>query len=313
MKWIKRGHIFKPNGLFNWSDSYAQIPRPLILKDKIRIFYATRYFDNLNLPVSQTSYIDVDKQELSKILYISDKPSLPLGDVGSFSHFGIHPTMLIEHDNKLLFFYQGWNRSVKVPYETWIGLAISNDYGHSFTKQGNRPIIDKSIEDPLFINGVYIYKNTNHFVMWYSSGLKWVEYNNKQEAIYLIKQAISYDLLNWEKNNNTCIPSKFENECQNSATVIKIEEKYHMWFCYRYGLDFRNVNRGYRIGYAFSYDLINWCRDDSAAGIDVSDNDSWDSQMICYPYVFEVDGRFLMLYSGNFFGKDGFGYAELEL
>ena len=69
MKWLKRGHIFKPKNEFDWSMNYAQIPRPLILQDRIRIFYATRYYDANNLPISQTSYIDVDKINLTKVLY----------------------------------------------------------------------------------------------------------------------------------------------------------------------------------------------------------------------------------------------------
>ena len=84
-----------------------------------------------------------------------------------------------------------------------------------------------------------------------------------------------------------------------------------MWFCYRPALDFRNSSRGYRIGYAFSHDMKEWKRDDSKAGIDISQDESWDSQMICYPYVFTLDNKIIMLYCGNYFGKSGFGYAEL--
>ena len=84
-----------------------------------------------------------------------------------------------------------------------------------------------------------------------------------------------------------------------------------MFFCYRYGLDFRSKENGYRIGYASSIDLINWERDDSKAGIDVSE-EGWDSEMISYPHVFELDGKIYMLYLGNGVGREGFGLAELE-
>jgi hypothetical protein len=33
--------------------------------------------------------------------------------------------------------------------------------------------------------------------------------------------------------------------------------------------------------------------------------------MICYPHIVEVDGRSLMFYCGNYFGREGFGCAEL--
>lgn len=69
--------------------------------------------------------------------------------------------------------------------------------------------------------------------------------------------------------------------------------------------------KGYRIGYATSSDLLNWTRDDARAGIDVSET-GWDAEMISYPHVFELDGRTLMLYLGNQVGRAGFGLAELE-
>jgi hypothetical protein len=84
-----------------------------------------------------------------------------------------------------------------------------------------------------------------------------------------------------------------------------------MFFCYRHGLNFRGREKGYRIGYASSIDLINWTREDDKVGIDVSD-EGWDSEMISYPHVFELDGKINMFYLGNQVGKYGFGMAELS-
>ena len=38
----------------------------------------------------------------------------------------------------------------------------------------------------------------------------------------------------------------------------------------------------------------------------------WDSDMQCYPHVFECDRRTYLLYNGNEFGRHGFGAAVLE-
>ena len=85
-----------------------------------------------------------------------------------------------------------------------------------------------------------------------------------------------------------------------------------MYFCYRDAFGFRHDrSRSYRIGYACSFDLVNWKRNDNLAGIDVSDH-GWDSEMICYPHVFECNNNVYMLYNGNDFGKYGFGLAVLE-
>ena len=84
-----------------------------------------------------------------------------------------------------------------------------------------------------------------------------------------------------------------------------------MYFCFRQATDFLgNAKRGYRLAYAWSDDLINWTRDDENAGISFSDN-GWDSEMMCYPHIFQCDGKVYLLYNGNEFGKHGFGIAEL--
>ena len=38
----------------------------------------------------------------------------------------------------------------------------------------------------------------------------------------------------------------------------------------------------------------------------------WDSKMIAYPHVTQIGNKYYMFYCGNDFGKEGFGYAELE-
>jgi hypothetical protein len=86
---------------------------------------------------------------------------------------------------------------------------------------------------------------------------------------------------------------------------MKDRDGYHMWFSYRSGTGLK-----YRIGYAHSHDSIIWERK-SNSGIDVSIS-GWDSEMICYPFVFDFKGNRYMLYNGNDFGKTGFGLAILE-
>jgi predicted GH43/DUF377 family glycosyl hydrolase len=116
----------------------------------------------------------------------------------------------------------------------------------------------------------------------------------------------------WQKHNKDLIETNVEeDEAQASPDVFFYEGMYHMFFCYRYSKGYRSKEKGYRIGYASSVDLINWVRDDTKAGIDVS-NEGWDSEMISYPHVFELDGKVYMLYLGNQVGRHGFGLAKLE-
>ena len=149
--------------------------------------------------------------------------------------------------------------------------------------------------------------------MFYLSGQRWLQGAEKQESQYLLVHATSPDGIVWNRDPRPVIQPKVEFESQTSAAIIYLENKWHMFFCYRYGLDFRTgKDRGYRIGYASSKDFFNWTLDDSKCGIDVSP-EGWDSEMIAYPHIFKVNNKYVMLYCGNHFGYDGFGYAELEI
>ena len=66
----------------------------------------------------------------------------------------------------------------------------------------------------------------------------------------------------------------------------------------------------YRIRKATSKDGIKWERTKEIE-LDVSES-GWDSEMVCYPYVFEYNGKLYMLYNGNNYGKTGIGLAVLE-
>ena len=67
----------------------------------------------------------------------------------------------------------------------------------------------------------------------------------------------------------------------------------------------------YRIGYAESDDGQTFTRMDEEVGIGVS-QDGWDSDMICYPCVFDLHDMRYMIYCGNEYGKTVFGLAILD-
>jgi hypothetical protein len=63
-------------------------------------------------------------------------------------------------------------------------------------------------------------------------------------------------------------------------------------FCYREATDFRtNKARGYRLGHAWSDDLQTWERDDQACPLPGAAGE-WDSDMQCYPHIFNVMKKF---------------------
>ncbi len=166
-------------------------------------------------------------------------------------------------------------------------------------------------DEPFVLSGPKIRRFNDRWVLFYIAGRKWKMVNGRAEPVYKIRMASSDDGLNWQRENRDLIESRIEeDEAQASPDVIYAGGKYHMFFCYRYSADFRGKAGGYRIGYAHSEDLLHWTRDDSHAGIDVS-AEGWDSEMVAYPHVFELDGKTYMAYLGNGVGRHGFGLAEL--
>ena len=315
MKWIKKGHIFKPNGEFDWSKDYAQVPTPVILKDFYRIFFATRHYSNRNLPISSIGYVDLERNNPNKIFSISEFPVLKHGNLGSFDEFGQMPAEIIKIDEDTHYlYYTGWSRGESTPYITAIGLAVSKDNCKSFQKMYNGPILGINKYDPILVNGPSIVRKDDTYHMFYSSANKWLVENNKKEVFYYVKRATSKNGIDWEINDDLCLNTILEDEVQNTPRVGKVGNEYHMWFCYRKGFNFRNdLHSGYRLGLAISKDLINWNRiPDDLIGIEKSDK-GWDSKMMCYPYLIKEKEKFILFYNGNYFGKEGFGYAELEI
>jgi len=149
--------------------------------------------------------------------------------------------------------------------------------------------------------------------MWYLSCVKWEAYDGKPEPYYHMKYAESQDGINWNRQGIVCIDFKSSDEAGIvSPSLMKENGDYRMWYSYRGVKDYRtSKEHSYRIGYAESFDGIDWTRKDEVVGIDVSQN-GWDSVMVAYPCVYEHKGRKYMLYNGDGFGRSGFGYAVLE-
>jgi len=319
MKWKKLGHIFDPtkwdDGIErHWMKTHSQCTHSLVLKNSVRIYFSCRPENDENgFAKSYTTFLDLDKNDLTKIIRVSDKPIIPLGELGTFDEFAVYPSSSIRHGGKILFYYAGWTRCQSVPFNTSIGLAISEDEGETFKRIGKGPILSADIEEPFVISGPKIRKFNDKWYMFYLSGRKWIDHKGKPEIIYKNRLATSYDGINWERYNKDIIPDILgENECQAGPDVFYKDGLYHMYFVYREGLDFRDSpGRGYKIGYATSKNLFDWERKDSESGIQYS-NLGWDSTMHHYPHVFQLEGKYYMTYNGNDFGKYGFGIAILE-
>ncbi len=307
MNWQKKGLIFKPKGDLNWSLSHAQVPFAFPLEnDIVRIFYATRDKQS----ASSVTFIDVEAGNPSNIIYEHNKPVLQKGSRGSFDDSGTMPSWFIYHDGKLLMYYTAWNKSVEASYRLSIGVAVSIDEGLSFKKLFKGPILDRSINDPIWVGQPCIIKEGNIWRMWYLCCEKIEVINNHPEPFYNVKYAESRDGIKWERNNDICIDFEFGKIDAIGRPCVYIENGiFKMLHSNRKANGYRDQKEAaYRIGYSESKDGIHWNRLDDLVGITKSET-GWDSLMneYCSTYVHK-DIRYL-LYNGNGFGESGFGYA----
>jgi sucrose-6-phosphate hydrolase SacC (GH32 family) len=315
----KLGKIFDPtkHELQNFDCSeFAQSPQAVVFDDFVRIYFSTRKRDEFGLFLSVVRFIDFSK-DFKTIKSFSKKEVIPLGKLGTFDEHGIFPFSPFVQNDKITAFTCGWSRRVSVPVETSTGYVVSEDNGMTFSRIGNGPVLTSSKDEPYLVGDSFVKFFNGKFHMWYIYGSKWIEATENEPVarVYKIAYASSKDGIDWTKDTGKQIISDIidENECQALPTVIFKNGYYHMFFCYRHATDFRtNPQRGYKLGYAFSKDLINWSRQDNLISFESNNESTWDNEMMCYPNLFEMDNEFFLLYNGNYFGKFGFGIAKFK-
>ena len=301
MKWVKKGLIFKPEAQHEWVTTHAMLPvADRISGDRYRIYFSGR--DKLNR--SLTGYVEIDINNPRNILKLSPQPVLGLGSLGAFDDNGVSPTWIVNHKDQKYLYYFGWNKGSLVRAAEVSGLAISRDGGETFQRFSRAPVIDRTDAEPyqiLVISCILIEGKT--WRMWYDSADEW---RTPELPRYNIKYAESTDGINWVRKGIVSVDYKSRDESRVSrASVIKEDGIYKMWHCYAMN------SGGYRMGYAESADGYQFDRKDDSLTIQASPS-GWDSEMVCYPCVFDHNGQKIMLYCGNGYGMTGFGMAVLE-
>jgi len=314
-QWEKLGLVFEPqaHGRRPWMQAYAQAPATLLFDKFVRVYFSCRPGpDERGQYVSYSAFVDLDRRDLRRVLAVAEQPILPLGGLGEFDEFGTYPVSVTRDGEVVRAFYAGWTRCESVPFNVAIGEAVSVDDGRTFTRVGVGPALGYSPDEPFVMSGPKIRRFRGAWQLFYIAGRRWKVVSGRPEPVYKIRMATSVDGKAWKKEHRDLIPSQLEiDEAQASPDVFEAGGRFHMFFCYRASADYRQRVGGYRIGYASSPDLLEWTRDDAKAGLDISES-GWDSEMVSYPHVFEVDGSVYMAYLGNQVGRQGFGLAKLK-
>lgn len=307
MKWQKLKHLYAPEGDFEWRQTHAANPfGEWVSQDRLMVYFTCR--DACNR--SYISALILNARNDFEIEAVCERPLVSPGEAGLFGDSGAAMGFLITKGKQRFLYYLGWNLKVTVPWLNTIGLAVSQELAGDgfpiFRKHSRAPLLDRSEEDPFSISYPSVLYDKGKYRMWYGSNLSWGK--DEKSMKHVFKYAESEDAIHWIRSGKVVLAHKYPNEFALSKPFV-IKEKdgsYKMWYSYRG----RGNIKTYRIGYATSFDGIEWLRRDEEAGIDVSDS-GWDAEMICYPFVFDYQGQRFMLYNGNGYGKTGFGIAVL--
>lgn len=302
MNWINQGVIFRPNSIFPWMKSHAQLPTPVLDGTKLSIYFASR--DQFNR--SHVGAIDGHPKKGFENFKLREKPILIPGPYGGFDDHGVYPSSIVKMGDEWWMYYIGWNPSSSSPiFYSSIGLAISKDRGQSFEKVQNYPVMGRNEIDPLLVTSPFVLNDSGMWRMWYVSGLKWKKVNNDWKSWYHIKYAESEDGINWKREGHVAID--FIKGESNIARpwVVKKGKQYHMWYC-------KCSDSSYNFGYAESTDGMNWIRKDDQFEIPKLAC-GFDSESQAYPSLFEYEGHMHLLYNGNQYGKAGFALATMAL
>ena len=300
--------IFKVEKFRNdFIKSHAAIPFAYHIQgDLYRIYFSSRNENGKSLPYYIDAVVMDGNIELKGNVV---GPIMELGKLGTFDDSGIMPSCLIKNQERLFMYYIGWNPQVTVSYRLSIGLAISTDNGLSFKKYSDAPICDRSLQEPYFNTAPFVILDKGKWKMWYISCTGWEIINDYPEPSYHIKYAESEDGINWKKEGSVAVDYDEKASAIGRPCVIKQENHYELYFSYRDTNQYRiSAQHGYKIGLARSDDGMHWQKVYEETGIDLSVS-GWDSRMMEYCHVFEHAGMQYMLYNGNDFGKQGFGYA----
>jgi hypothetical protein len=300
MHWEKLGLLYSPPQKNEWLQTHAANPLPIhVAGDVYRIFYSGRNNENR----SSVGCVDID---IIKKEVIQDNQNVVFkyGPHDSFYSHGVSIGNAFQRDGYMVIPYMGWKIENKDHWYGTVGTMILTPDLKVDESQSGLIFMNLDEDDPISLSYPWVVHEDGVYKMWYGSTLSWESDNG--EMVHVIKYATSNDGINWDKHG-VAVPYEIGiAQAFSRPTVMRHKDVLHMWYSYRSG-----SGKKYRIGYARSKDGgATWIRRHNNLKIDIS-VDGWDSEMVCYPYVFRHKENIYMIYNGDGYGKTGFGIAQL--
>jgi hypothetical protein len=305
MHWRRLGHIFVPDQTIGWMQTHAMMPiADRIDGDLYRVFFTAR--DKLNR--GHGGFITIDMRNPLKVEYVHPDPVIEPGELGCFDDSGALPNTLIAVGGRKRLYYDGINLGVTVKIRNAAGLAEWNEERLRFDRLFPGPVLDRTRDLPHFATAPDVLFEDGRYRAWFSTCRRWEMVDGEPRHYYNIEYAESADGIAWNRDGRTAIDFADAHEYAITLPRVKRDaDRYRMWFCSRA----TPTVPSYRIRYAESDDGLTWTRNADGPGLEVAGS-GWDSEMTCYPFVFDHAGQRYLMYNGNGYGRTGFGIAVQE-
>ncbi len=271
----------------------------------LRIFFTSRRASGGTYLESVPFYVDLDPKTY-KVLTRAVEVAYPKAELGSYRIHGVFPLSVFQIDSgALLGLATGWRRHHGVDVETGIGEWLSLDGGVSWSEFGTGPRYSATQDEPFLVCDASYLKFKEINFLAYAFGVTWrPDENGVHQRRYLISVVNSetYGGLKTGANNSS-IPLASPLEVQAFPHLSVSEDKMRMFFCFRSEFDFRATHQNaYKLAMATSLDGKNWSRDTITLDLDLGEG---SQEMQCYPSFIHNDGRGLLLFNGDGFGRTG--------
>lgn len=304
MEWVKRGLVWRPQaGAPERAATHAMGPTPFLLDERtIRVFVTCLDEAGRGRPY----FVDVDAADPTRVLRVSPRPLMDLGQPGTFDENGALPLSVMRRGGELHMYYAGFELCTQVRYRIFTGLAISRDGGEIFERASRAPVLDRTDQELYFRCGPFALAEDGRVRLWYVAGDAWTELEGKQMPIYDLRYLESEDGVRFAPRGqlSMALTDPDEHGFGRPWVVRRAPDRYELYYSIR-----KRSVRAYRLGYAESCDGLHWERKDGEMNLDVSPA-GFDSQAIMYSAVVGAGGREFCFYNGNDFGIDGFAVAE---
>lgn len=301
LHWRRLGIVGRPAPNLTWSRTHATCPTPVVVGDVVRVYYSAR--DDFN--VGRVGFVELDRTDLTREVTRSTDPVLDVGAPGMFDDSGVLATCVLRREDGAWFmYYVGFELCTNVRYRLLAGLAVSRDHGVHFSRIQATPVLERSAEEPLFRCGPFVLPEGRRYRMWYAGGGHWTKVNGKDMPVYDLRYVESEDGVHWPDRGQVCLPLTDPDEHGfGRPWVLRVN---HAWLM-TYSVRRRSLGQ-YRIGAAVSWDGRNWARKDDVFALDVGEA-SWESTAVMYAAPVFIDGKLVVFYNGNDFGREGFAAA----